>query len=399
MPESLTIDRCALTPSVPGSPGLIRTLHVLAALDRGGAETWLMDVAHAASAERLRVDVCTLTDRIGAYDAEFQRLGGRIHRCVLGANPWSFSHRLQGLLKREQYDIVHSHVYYFSGLILRAAAKAGVAGRVSHVHRSADLKPPGLFRQAYTRAMRRWIERYGTAFLGPSRASLEAFWGPGWEADPRKKVVYNGIRVERFRTPADRHGVRQELGLPSDAKIVLNVGRYVWHKRQESLVDGARELTRRRPDVYFVLIGDGPERSAVEEKVRRLDLADRFRFLSAGPPEIDRYWLAADVFVFPSISEGFGLVIAEAGAAGLPVVAADIPGVREAAAACRNITLLPCDSGSGDWASAVERALNLAVPSDAERNEMLDRFPFTIERSVGALIEVYARCLQTACVP
>ncbi len=366
----------------------VRALHVFASLNRGGAETWLMDVARSSSRKELALDVCVTGSSPGAYEDEFTAMGGQVHRCPLGRDPWRFAARFRELLTRESYDVVHSHLYYFSGVVLWAAAKAGVRQRVAHNHPVQDLKSGGLIRLVYTTWMRRLMCRYGTHFVGPTRASVEALWGAHWDSDPNKRVLYNGIRVERFLEHVDRRAVRDELGIPREAKIVLNVARFVPHKRQSFLVDVAGELLTRRGDVCFLLIGDGPLRDEVERRVARAGLRGSFRFLK-GLPSLDRHWLSANAFAFPSVNEGFGIVVVEAAAAGLPVVAHDIPGVREAATACAGPALLSLDASARTWADAVNDALDRAVWDDARRAEMLRSFPFTIEASVRSLRDLY----------
>ncbi len=366
----------------------VRALHLFSSLNRGGAETWLMDVVRNVSRDELAIDVCLTGSSKGPYEDEFRTLGGAVHRVPMSRNPWIFGNCLRRLLERERYDVVHSHLYYFSGVVLRAAAQAGVPQRIAHNHPVEDLKAGGLIRLVYTKWMRRWMCQYGTMFLGPTRASLDAFWGPDWESAPDKKVLYNGIRVDRFLQPIDRPGVRAELNIPQNARIVLDVGRFVPHKRQAFLVEIAREVLACRADVYFLLIGDGPSHEHVEQQVRVGNLSDHFRFVK-GAPSLDHYWLASDVFAFPSVNEGFGIVVVEAAAAGLPVIAHDIPGVREAAVACESPVLLPLDASPETWADAILAGLNRPPWGQPRRAEALAAFPFAIESSIRTLKRLY----------
>jgi len=372
----------------------LRVLHVLCSLNRGGIETWLMDVMRNTSRNEMQIDVCLETCSTGVYEEEFKRLGGRILRCPLDKKkPWIFSHRFKQLLCSEHYDVIHSHSYYFSGLILRLAAQAGVPKRIAHNHPVQDFKEGKLLRSLYTWLMKRWIERYGTCFVGPSQASMEGFFGPNWKHDPTKHVIYNGIRTERFIRPVDRAKVRRELDIPEDAPIVLNVSRFAPHKRHEFLVQVAQHFLAQRKDVYFLLIGTGKLKKTIEEQVCSRGLEKNFRFVS-GAPNIDHYLMSADVFAFPSCNEGFGIAVIEAAAAGLKVVAQDIPGVREAATACPAPILLPLDTPAEEWAQVVLDALRLPRMPDSQRQILLRDFPFTIENSVKKLRQIYSDCLQ-----
>ena len=375
---------------MPAARKPLRVLHIIGYLVRGGLETWLMDIMRNTKREELQIDACVTSKAKGAYDEEFKSLGGRILSCPLNTkNPLSFYHRLKQLLSAENYDVVHSHSYYFSGLILRAAAKAGVPKRVAHIHPAEDHKKERFLRGLYTWWMKRWIRRYGTDFVGPTKASLESIWGPGWQQDITKQVIYNGIKIERFIRPVDRAKVRRELCIPENALIVINVSRFVPHKRHEFLVTVAECVLTQRQDVYFVLIGTGPLKETIEQQIRAKGLQENFRFIS-GAPNIDHYWMAADLFAFPSCNEGFGIVVIEAAAAGLKVIAQDIPGVREAAEACSRPILLPLATAADEWAQTLLNALEEPRMSQSERQVRLRQFPFTIENSVAKLKEIYS---------
>lgn len=367
----------------------LRVLHIVGYLVHGGLETWLMDIVRNTTREELQIDACVTSRAKGAYDEEFKSLGGRILTCPLNAkNPLSFYHRLKRLLSAENYDVVHSHSYYFSGLILRAAAKAGTPKRVAHIHPAEDHKKGKFLRGLYTWWMKRWIHRYGTDFVGPTKASLEGIWGPGWQQDPRKQVIYNGINIERFNKPMNRAKVRRELCIPENSPLVINVSRFVHHKRHEFFVQVAERVLTKRQDIYFLLIGVGPLKEKIEEQVHAKGLEKNFRFV-AGAPSIDSYWMAADVLAFPSCNEGFGIVVIEAAAAGLKVIAQDIPGVREAAEACWNPILLPLETTAEEWAKTLLDTLEKPGIPENQHQEYLKRFPFTIKNSVAKLKQVY----------
>jgi hypothetical protein len=171
---------------------------VLGSLDRGGAETWLMDIVRHADRGRLGIDVCLTGERDGAYAPELIALGGQIHRCPLRKRPLRFHNAFFKLLTSNHYDVVLSHLYYFSGVVLRAAAMAGVPTRIAHVHPIVDAKEKRWLRKVYQRWMRGWIVRYGTQFVSPTEDGLVRFWGPEWNAVSGRTVMYNGIKVDRF---------------------------------------------------------------------------------------------------------------------------------------------------------------------------------------------------------
>ncbi|MHB8351345.1 MAG: glycosyltransferase family 4 protein [Thermoplasmata archaeon] len=142
------------------------------------------------------------------------------------------------------------------------------------------------------------------------------------------QIIPSSVDLDRFRPHPDDAGIRARLGLTGH-RVIGFTGRLVPHKGVDTLL---RALARLPPDVVLLLVGRGPNLAELTELARRLGVAPRVRFCpEVSDRELPDYLRAADLFVFPSTSrlEGFGLAVAEALATGLPVVVADIPGVRE----------------------------------------------------------------------
>ncbi|HEV2449107.1 MAG TPA: glycosyltransferase family 4 protein [Thermoplasmata archaeon] len=142
------------------------------------------------------------------------------------------------------------------------------------------------------------------------------------------EVIPSSVDLLRFRPDVDGSAVRERLGL-GEGPVLAFAGRLVPHKGLEPLL---RAVSRLPPKVRLLVVGRGPELPAMQELARRLGIAERVRFCSeVSDAELPAYLRAADLFVFPSTNrlEGFGLAVAEAMAAGLPVIVTDMPGVRE----------------------------------------------------------------------
>ncbi len=141
-------------------------------------------------------------------------------------------------------------------------------------------------------------------------------------------VVPSLVDVERFQSPPNADALRAELGLTGH-RVLVFTGRLVPHKGFDT---GIRALSLLPKDVTMLVIGSGPNLPTLVALARRLGVAERVRFLTqVADRDLPRYFALGHVFVYPSQNrlEGFGLAIAEAMSAGLPVVIADMPGVRE----------------------------------------------------------------------
>lgn len=301
-----------------------RSLHVLAALTRGGVETWLMHLLRNTSRDDLVLDVCLLdaAGKRGPYEEEFQERGGRIWRCPLQSNLLRFARRFRALLQQGHYAIVHSHVHAFSGWLLRLAAREGVPVRIAHSHndtRSAQAAA-GVSRKLYFRLMKRWIRRHATLGLACSDVAAAALFGERWREDARWQLLPYGIDLRPFHAPIDPAAVREQLGLPRDAPVWGHVGRFCPQKNHPFLLEVFREALEFDSRLRLLLIGEGTLRPDAERQAIKLGIRERLLF-AGGRSDVPRLMRGAmDLFVLPSLHEGLPLVLIEAQAAGLPCV-------------------------------------------------------------------------------
>lgn len=369
----------------------IRILHVAAGMTRGGLETWLMQTMRRIDHSRFHFDFCTATDQPCAYDREIRELGGRIIPCLWNRSLRRF-HRVFGrVLQDGRYDVVHAHLYGFSGIVLRAAAKGGVEKRLAHLHTTGDGRPSTLPRRLYRKLMACLVRRHATGVLGCSRGAFDAFFGTGWERDPRMRVVYYGIDLDPFQPPADRLSVLAELALPAETPLMLHVGRFVEAKNHRLLVDIFHETRKLRAGIHLVLIGEGELLAQTRARVRQLDLEGCVHFLGVRS-DVARWMKAADVMVMPSIREGLPVTMIEAAAAGLPLLITDMQGMREANEAGCSGRLLSVELPVFRWAQAVVEALDQPRPDSAESLDRVRSSPFTSEASARAMECLYEGC-------
>jgi len=369
----------------------LRILHVFSSLSRGGVETWLMEIMRLVDRSELEMDAFLVSEKVGPYEQEFLQLGGRVYHCLLRRNLFAFIRDFRRILREGKYDVLQAHAYYASGFFLRIASNIDGLRLIAHLYPTADIAKDRRIkvgRPLYRWLMKRWINRYADTILGCSQATLDNFWGPTWRESSRIRVLPIGVNIASFEEHVDRSEVLAKLGLPTNARIVLTVGRYAPHKNQIIIPEIAAQLCQEDPDVYFVLIGAGPMREAVEKSVTGKGLQKRFRFIS-GAPSLIPFWKSADVFLFPSLMEGFGIVITEAAAAGIPIAAYRIQGVEEAASASHNAILLPVGMSTEKWVEAVKQALRVGRLTADALDKLRRNFRFTIQNSLSLLRDVY----------
>ena len=223
--------------------------------------------------------------------------------CPIGRNLWSFRKRFRGILRRGKYDIVHSHVTLFSGVVLRWAKAEGVPVRIAHSHTSRDDRSDTLARRCYRKLMKSWIAQNATHGLAASRLCAAELFGRGWEKDGRFRVLHCGIDLRPFGEPIVREEVRRELGIPLDAIVVGHVGRFVPAKNHRFLLEIAGEISKMRPHIHFLFVGDGPLRPEIETRAGAMGFNGNMHF-TGSRTDVPRVMRGGMDVLHPSLALG-----------------------------------------------------------------------------------------------
>jgi glycosyltransferase involved in cell wall biosynthesis len=369
----------------------MRVLHVLGSMNRGGVETWLMDILRNVDRQRIQMDFLLHTCAKGAFDDEIAALGSRVISCPGTRRPGVYACRfLRRVSAYGPYDVVHSHVHLYSGLVLALAASAGIKHRIAHSHNdTAAREAAGAgYRKAYAALMKAGIRRYATMGLAASGRAADALFGPDWRRDPRWRLLYYGIDVQKFLPQCSRKQLKERAGLPPGSRVVAHIGRFDPQKNHPFMVDIAKEVIRRDSRVHFVFVGDGPLRPTIERSCEARNIRAHCHFLGirSDVPEILG---CADAFLFPSLYEGLGLVLIEAQAAGVPCIYSDVV-PKEADVTPHLITKLPLSEGALAWGESLLAILSLpARPAFHGSGSPVEQSAFTIQKSVAALTDCY----------
>jgi glycosyltransferase involved in cell wall biosynthesis len=343
----------------------------------------LLDVMRTLRPPEFVVDVCALSGLSGSLDDEVRACGGTVFPLRLG--PF-FPRRFVRLLRERRYDVVHSHVRFSSGVFLALAARAGVPIRIAQFHSMGYGADSTWLRRARRDGLRWLIDRYATDIVASGEWIMNAMWRPDWHRESRCRVVYNGIDPGRLEQ-AGAIGVRADLGIPASARLYAHVGNALPVKNHCRLLDIFAELRRRANSSWLLLAGAGTDdpRGPVMRGIRVRGIQDRVVVLGVRH-DVPRLLHAADALLLPSLSEGLPGVVLEACAVGVPVLATDLPGVREIASRLPLVCYLPLRATDPEWADAAA-----ALPDKATRQQLRKTAPdvfraslFHIDRAVAA---------------
>jgi glycosyltransferase involved in cell wall biosynthesis len=144
------------------------------------------------------------------------------------------------------------------------------------------------------------------------------------------RIVPNGVDVEKFKPTGNKEENRRKFGL-GDEPCVLFVGSLIPRKGLPFLVEAAKKIVKEKANTKFLIVGDGPLKNQLTASLEKANLLGNFLFMgNLQDDKLSAVYSCADVFVLPSIQEGQGIVLLEAQASGIPVVAFDVGGIKEA---------------------------------------------------------------------
>jgi glycosyltransferase involved in cell wall biosynthesis len=370
-------------------PGL-NVLHLLWRGGGGGAERHVMDLAMGQKKAGLRVGVLYLFSDDGAGDLFNERgipwwCAGIVH----GLDPRG-PFRVRRTIRRAKPGLVHDHV---STPWLRASLPRSRTRRIvatEHGH---------LLKERFTRERPRlWIERAGARatdlYLAPSRALASAVEKHLRYPAPRIRVVPHGIPPPRQTpTPELRERLRRNLGIGTESLLVLFVGRLDDNKGTIDLTEAFLAAAGRIESIHLVLAGRGEKAEAVQALASSSPHGKRIHLIGFRS-DIETLMAGADILVLPSRHEGFGIVLLEAMAAGLPTIATRTGGIPEIVIADETGILVE-PAVPQELADAV-----LRLAGDEEKRQSLGRSgqrrwekEFSLDRMVERTLEAY-RWLQ-----
>ena len=301
----------------------VRVVFLITELNIAGAEKVVARTATHLSKDRYRVLVSCL---YGPGPVAGEIRAASIPVMDLEAqSKWDLRvvYRLFRLLKRENIQILHSHLFH-ANLLGRIAGKmAGVPIVISTRH-SVDIGGRG------REWINRWTKRWTDVTIAVSDQACEA--ERRWSGTKSGEIVtiYDGIKTEAFERAdlQESKELKRKLGIESDAPVIGMIARFHRAKGHSYLMEAMPYILDQFPKAKVLLIGGGELRPTIKEKVQKLGLTDSIIFTGIRQ-DIPRILSALDLFVLPSLWEGLGIAILEAMAAGLPVVATRVGGIPE----------------------------------------------------------------------
>lgn len=334
--------------------GPLRVLVLDTVMDRGGAETMMMNYLRHMDRSKVTYDFLVNRDYRAAYEDEIEQLGGHIYRmCPMYPQYFGrYKKEFRAFLKSHpQYRVIHSNLEERSYFGLREAAKLGVPVRIAHAHnRPVGFDVKSVFREYF----RLRLPKYVTHMFACGEEAGDWLFG----RKNRGRVIQqrNAIDTAQYRFDADaRAAVRAEFGASDPNTFVLgHVGRFFPQKNHAFLIDIFAAVHRIRPNSQLWLVGGGELddelKNQIRAKVDELGLHDAVKFLGVRS-DVNRVMQGMDAFVLPSLFEGLPFTMIEAQAAGLPCSISDR--VPEQCNVTGTVQVIALDAAPEEWAQCI----------------------------------------------
>jgi glycosyltransferase involved in cell wall biosynthesis len=380
----------------------MRVTHVITRLIVGGAqENTVASVLGLREKAGLEVDLIAGPSR-GTEGSLEPALDGRpalltiLPELIRPLHPWKDARawqKLTGMFRARQPQIVHTHSGKAGILGRLAAARAGVPIIVHTIHGPSFGPFQGLSANALFRSAERYAARVTTHFVVVAEAMKQQYLAAGIGRPAQYTKIFSGFALEPFLASTNDLQLRARLGVAPDDIVIGKIARLFKLKGHDDLLAIAPALVQRCPRIKFLLVGDGPWRSRLENRASSLGLQKHVVFAGLVPPSaVPALVGIMDLLVHLSLREGLPRALPQALAGARPVVAYDADGAKE--------VCLEDETGflvrAGDLTGLSERLLRLAQDSAlrqrfGHRGRQFVQERFGVQRMVDDLHKLYLR--------
>ena len=349
-----------------------RVLCILANMNAGGAETFLMKIYRQLDRTKYQMDFCINVPSKCFYEDEIISLGGKIYR--IPSKSESFQ-----LYKERLFEVVNSNGYKYvlriasngaSFIDLKIAKKAGASVCAVRSSNSSDGK--GLAVKIAHRLGRFLYGKYVDVKIAPSDLAAIYTFGERAYNNGDVKILHNALDLDVYKfEPEERKRIRAEFEIKESEILCGHIGRFSPQKNHDLLIEIFSELCKERSNYKLLLVGNGELEERIRKKCADKGLQDKVIFAGVRS-DIPAVLSAMDVFVFPSLYEGMPNTVIEAQATGLPCIISDR--ITKEVDITGLVRFMDIEGRPMDWAEEIDRRKNesRASTTDAFINKRYD---------------------------
>lgn len=366
----------------------MKILHIIDSLAAGGAEKLIEEsLPLMNNIEGIKADVLLLTDKNNVFDGKLKKSGVKVDVIPIKNlySPLNIYYIKEHVVKGN-YDVVHAHLFpanYWTSLASKLIFKKKpkfITTEHSTYNRRREKR--------YLRCLEKFIYSSYDKIISISQKTqdnLISWLKPKQKNIEKFVVIENGINIKKFIEAKPYHKFEINGQFSQDTKLICMVGRFSEQKDQATLIRAMKELPSY---IHLLLIGEGPLKEKSQILAKKIGIEDRVHFLGFRN-DVERILKTCDVVVLSSNWEGFGLAAVEGMAAAKPIIASDVPGLREVV---QGAGILFSKGNSMELATKInELFINKFKYDDIAQKCLLKANYFSIEKMVEEYINVYIK--------
>lgn len=364
----------------------IKILQYTGAMNRGGAETLLMNIYRNIDRSKFEFHFITHSKEKSDYDEEIMQLGGKIIYLDKPnlSNLKKFRYQFKEVtIKNGPYAAIHTHVQLFNGIVLKAAEHSKINVRISHAHLNGDYNKKNALRKLYVNFSKYLINKYSTDKLSCSYESGKYLY-----ESENFTLVNNAIDINQFKFDKKSNKLKEELNLDKDCKIITHIGTFKEAKNHEFIINVFKEINNLNKEYKLVLVGRGELQEKIMEMVKLLSIENEVFFLGVRE-DINNILQCSNVFFMPSILEGLPVALVEAQAAGVRcVISNNIP--KDCDMGLNLINSLSLDDNILEWVNTIINLNSVDIKFD-ERKRKIVESGYDLKNNIEFLGKLYSR--------
>lgn len=327
--------------------------HIIGKWLGGGVESVVMNYYRNINRDKIQFHFICDKDSTNIPYEEIEKLGGKVILIPPYQKIFKYIKELRTVFRENKYRIVHSHLNSLNVFPLFCAYKEKVCVRIAHSHSTTNKRE--WKKNIIKNVLKNFSKIFATDYYACTEYAGKWLFGEKIYKQGKIKIINNSINIEKFKFDDD---LRKKTQIELDIKnkfVIGHVGRFVQQKNHVFLIDVFNEVYKKDNNAILLLIGEGPLEKEIKKKINDLKLTEVVYFLGIRK-DVNELMQAMDVFVFPSLYEGLGMVLIEAQASGLYCVCStEVP---LEAKLTENIKFLDLDDDIENWCKSITAEKN-----------------------------------------
>lgn len=364
----------------------IRIAQIMGKMVSGGVESVVMNYYKNIDHSKIQFDFFIDDDSTHVPEEEIKKMGGKIYYLPPYQHVFRYMRCLKEIFVENKYKIVHSHLNSLSVFPLRSAKKASVPIRIAHSHSTSTKDKREWIKNLIKNTLKLFSRVYATHYFACTKYAGEWLFGKKNIKNNKVTIINNAINTKIFEPNNEfREEIRKKLSI-EDKFVIGHVGRFMHQKNHSFLIDVFNAVYEKEKSSVLLLIGDGPLKEDIIQKVNNLKLNNNVIFVES-TPEVFKYYQAMDCFLFPSLYEGLGMVLIEAQMAKVPCITSSV--VPKDSSISNKIQFIDLSNSPELWSDII-----LKEKENKEEIQYYNKEKYDIEKESKKIEDIYIRLLK-----